>query len=142
MRQRGHDSERPRTTTDVLRSYHDTFSYKQRKQARQAVYPSQTVSRTRKQETYDPDVEMESVESRQDRSDTYYPEGDDPDDSEQDGLRRPLVAATGTATGGGLSAPRKRMSAIADLKEFNGKDRDEDRARRWTSKVKSASLRD
>ena len=27
------------------------------------------------------------------------------------------------------------MSAIADLKEFNGKDRDEDRARSWISKV-------
>ena len=34
------------------------------------------------------------------------------------------------------------MSAIADLKEFIGKDRDEDRARNWISKVKSAFLRD
>ena len=34
------------------------------------------------------------------------------------------------------------MYAIADLKEFNGKDRDEDRARSWISKVKSAFLRD
>ena len=31
------------------------------------------------------------------------------------------------------------MSEIADLKEFNGKDRDEDRARSWISKVKSHS---
>ena len=34
------------------------------------------------------------------------------------------------------------MSAIADMKIFNGKDRDEDRARSWISKVKSAYLRD
>ena len=57
------------------------FQQEQREQARQAVYSSQTVRRTRKQETYTPDVEMESVGSRQDRSDTYYPEGGEFDDS-------------------------------------------------------------
>ena len=46
------------------------------------------------------------------------------------------------ASGGGLNATRIRMSAIADLKEFNGKDKDEDRARSCIVKVKSAFLRD
>ena len=71
----------------------------------------------RKQETYVPDVEMESVGSRQDGSDTHYPERD-LDDPDQDDLRRPLVASTETAPGGELSAPRIRMSAIADLKDL------------------------
>ena len=31
---------------------------------------------------------------------------------------------------------------IGELKKFNGRDRDEDRARSWISKVKSAFLRD
>ena len=70
------------------------FQEEKREQARQAVYSSQTVRRTRKQETYIPDVDMESIGSRKDRSDTYYPEGGDTDDFGQDDLRRPLVAAT------------------------------------------------
>ncbi|OWZ06016.1 LOW QUALITY PROTEIN: hypothetical protein PHMEG_00021792 [Phytophthora megakarya] len=37
---------------------------------------------------------------------------------------------------------RVRISAISDLKEFTGKDQDEDRARAWTIKVKSAFMRD
>ncbi|OWY98079.1 LOW QUALITY PROTEIN: hypothetical protein PHMEG_00031248 [Phytophthora megakarya] len=37
---------------------------------------------------------------------------------------------------------RVRISAISDLKEFTGKDQDEDRARTWISKVKSAFMRD
>ena len=63
------------------------------------------------------DVKMESVESRHDRSDTYYLDGGDPNDSGQDDLRRPLVTAMKTEPGGGISAPRIRMSAIADLKK-------------------------
>ena len=46
------------------------------------------------------------------------------------------------ASGGGLNATRIRMSAIADLKESNGKDKDEDRSRSWVGKVKIALLRD
>ena len=34
------------------------------------------------------------------------------------------------------------MSAIADLKEFTGRDKDEDRARSWVNKAKSAFLSD
>ncbi|KAI9985283.1 hypothetical protein PInf_004609 [Phytophthora infestans] len=37
---------------------------------------------------------------------------------------------------------RVRISAISDLKGFTGKDQDEDRARTWISKVKSALTRD
>ena len=85
---------------------------------------------------------MESTRSRQDRSVTYYLEGTDPDDFGQDDIRQPLVATTETAPGGGLSARRIWMSAISDLKEFNEKYRDEDRARSWISKVKSAFIRD
>ena len=34
------------------------------------------------------------------------------------------------------------MSASSDLKEFNGKDHDEDGARSWSAKVKTAFIRD
>ena len=36
----------------------------------------------------------------------------------------------------GPSPQRIRFSVIVDLKQFNGRDRDEDRARSWISKVK------
>ena len=42
----------------------------------------------------------------------------------------------------GPSPQRIRFSVIGDLKQFNGRDRDEDRARSWISKVKSAFLTD
>ena len=67
---------------------------------------------------------------------------EDLDNAGQDDLRRPLVEDTETAPGCGLSAPRIRMAAIVDLKEFSGKDRDKERSRSWISKVKSAFLRD
>ncbi|OWY96790.1 LOW QUALITY PROTEIN: hypothetical protein PHMEG_00032856, partial [Phytophthora megakarya] len=38
--------------------------------------------------------------------------------------------------------PRIRVSAISELKEYSGKDQDEDRARSWLGKVKSAFVRD
>ena len=44
--------------------------------------------------------------------------------------------------GSGAGTQRLRMSAIADLKEFSGRDKDEGRARSWVSNVKSAFLRD
>ena len=43
--------------------------------------------------------------------------------------------------GGGISQ-RIRLSAITELKVCNGKDRDEDKARSWIIKVKSAFLHD
>ena len=42
----------------------------------------------------------------------------------------------------GLSPQCIRFSVIGDLKEFNGRDRDEDCSRSWISKVKSEFLRD
>ncbi|KAJ8546781.1 hypothetical protein ON010_g11455 [Phytophthora cinnamomi] len=41
-----------------------------------------------------------------------------------------------------LPTPRIRVSAMSELKGFSGKDGDEDRARSWISKVKSAFVRD
>ena len=38
--------------------------------------------------------------------------------------------------------PHIRVSASSDLKEFHGRDIDEDRARSWVTKVKTAFLRD
>ena len=55
---------------------------------------SQAIRRARKRGTYHSDVEMESVRLHHGRSDAYYPEGRDFDDSGQDELRRSLVAAT------------------------------------------------
>uniref|UniRef100_A0AAV1UQP4 Uncharacterized protein n=1 Tax=Peronospora matthiolae TaxID=2874970 RepID=A0AAV1UQP4_9STRA len=88
-----------------------------------------------------PDVEMESVES-----DTYqqiqHGAEYDPDDLWMPEPRRPHVAATGVTTGGGSITQRIRISAISELKEFSGKDREEDKARTWIGKVKSAFIRD
>lgn len=52
------------------------------------------------------------------------------------------MAMTEALSGGEKYSQRIRMSAIADLEEFNGRDKDEDRARSWISKAKSAFLRD
>ena len=53
-----------------------------------------------------------------------------------------MVAITETLQNGGGIPQRVLVSAMTELKEFSGKDRDEDRARSWISKVKSAFLRD
>lgn len=71
-----------------------------------------------------PDVEMESVGSRHSRSNIG-----DPLELGLEDLRRPLVAAAEAMPSGGFTTQRIRVSAIADLKEFTGRDRDEDRAR-------------
>ncbi|POM72921.1 LOW QUALITY PROTEIN: Eukaryotic/viral aspartic protease, active site, partial [Phytophthora palmivora] len=47
-----------------------------------------------------------------------------------------------TGSAGPTMIQRVRISAISDLKEFTGKDQDEDRARAWIGKVKSAFMRD
>ena len=69
----------------------------------------------------------------------YHGTGD-PENLGQAKSRRPLVDTAETVLDNGLSAPQIWMSAIAELKEFNGKDEDEDRARIWI--VKSAFVRD
>ncbi|CAI5722019.1 unnamed protein product [Peronospora effusa] len=63
------------------------------------------------------DVDMESAGSRQSRSNNY-----DPDDLGLEDIRRPQVASAGAVT--------------------NGREKDEDRARSWVNKAKSALLHD
>ncbi|OWY92725.1 hypothetical protein PHMEG_00038146, partial [Phytophthora megakarya] len=81
------------------------------------------------------DVEMESVESYHDLHDEY-----DPDNLSIDTPRQAVVA--GPTSTSSTMTPRIRVSAISELKEYSGKDQDEDRARSWLGKVKSAFVRD
>ncbi|POM80280.1 Hypothetical protein PHPALM_1903 [Phytophthora palmivora] len=53
-----------------------------------------------------------------------------------------VASASATTTGRSTSVPRIRVSAMSELKEFVGKEGDEDRARAWLNKVKSAFVRD
>ena len=114
----------------------------QRERAYQAIYPSQRIKPARAHERYNPDVEMESARSSISRSDVFDPDDSDPDDSGQEGRRHAMVATTETLQNGGGIPQCIRVSAMTELKEFSGKDRDEDRARSWISKVISAFLRD
>ncbi|OWZ01850.1 hypothetical protein PHMEG_00026691 [Phytophthora megakarya] len=72
----------------------------------------------------------------------------DPDDlgiprSSGHNFGRAAVATAAISSGNPSSLiQRVRISAISDLKEFSGKDMDEDRARAWIGKVKSAFQRD
>ena len=66
----------------------------------------------------------------------------DPDDLWMAEPRRPQVAATGVTTGASSVIQRIRISAISELKEFSGKDREVDKAQTWIGKFKSAFLRD
>ena len=52
------------------------------------------------------------------------------------------MAPAEISTNSGPSSQHIRFSVIGDLKEFNGRDRDEVRARSWVSKVKLTFLRD
>ncbi|KAH7460378.1 uncharacterized protein KRP23_14746 [Phytophthora ramorum] len=86
------------------------------------------------------DVEMESVESN--HVVHSHPSEYDPDDLSVGTPTRAAVASAENSGGGSLSATRIKVSAISELKEFSGKDNDEDRARGWLSKMKSAFIRD
>ncbi|GMF48408.1 unnamed protein product [Phytophthora fragariaefolia] len=66
----------------------------------------------------------------------------DPDDIDLPTTDRAAMATMTTGSTGSTMIQRVRISAISDLKEFSGKDHDEDRARAWLGKVKSAFLRD
>ncbi|KAI9985864.1 hypothetical protein PInf_024644 [Phytophthora infestans] len=77
---------------------------------------------------------MESVEG--DNSHDEF----DPDDLDGPSPSSAVVATAAAGAGGSSMIRRVRISAISDLKEFTGKDRDEDRARTWISKVKSALI--
>ncbi|OWY93275.1 hypothetical protein PHMEG_00037391, partial [Phytophthora megakarya] len=84
------------------------------------------------------DVEMESIRSSDHGSHWEY----DPDDVDWSTSVQTTVATAATGATGSTMIQRVRISAISDLKEFTGKDQDEDRARVWISKVKSALMRD
>ena len=76
------------------------------------------------------DVEMESVGTCE------Y----DPDDMDLKGpAARIATAAAGQIPG---MIPRIKLAATSDLKEFHGRNQDEDRARSWLSTVKTAFARD
>ena len=79
------------------------------------------------------DVDMVSVES----SHEEY----DPDDLT---FSTPTRATMASAMAGGPSTiiSHIRVSASLDLKEFSGRDNDEDRAQNWSTKVKTAFIED
>ena len=54
----------------------------------------------------------------------------------------PQVATAGASDGGGFSNQRIRMSTMAELKEFTGREKNEERSRNGISKVKLVFLRD
>ncbi|GMF35587.1 unnamed protein product [Phytophthora fragariaefolia] len=84
------------------------------------------------------DVEMESTGSPDPDPHWEY----DPDDIDLPTTDRAAMTTMTTGPTGSTMIQRARISAISDLKEFSGKDQDEDRARAWLGKVKSAFLRD
>ena len=61
---------------------------------------------------------MESAASRHSRFNNY-----DSGDSGSENPRRPQMATTETVFGGGVGTQRLRMSVIADLNEFSGRQR-------------------
>ena len=85
---------------------------------------------------------MKSVRSHRSRSDFLDPEDVDPDDSGQEERRRAMVATAEKLQNDGEIPQLIRVSAMTELKEFSGKDRDGNKARARISKVKSAFLRD
>ncbi|OWY93947.1 Eukaryotic/viral aspartic protease, partial [Phytophthora megakarya] len=87
------------------------------------------------------DVAMESVSSRS-SSHSKRDQDEDPDDLfDLDAGVTGTAAAVSTATAG-AGVARVRLSAFSELKEFNGKDASEEKARAWFNRLKSASRRD
>ena len=87
------------------------------------------------------DVDMESVKSNT-HNKIHQRAEYDPGDLWMDEYRRSQVDATGVTTGANCVTQRIRISANSELKEFSGKEREEDRALIWMGKVKSEFLRD
>ncbi|OWZ06043.1 hypothetical protein PHMEG_00021762 [Phytophthora megakarya] len=81
---------------------------------------------------------MESIRSSDHGSRWEY----DADDVDFLTSAQVTVATAAAGSTGSTMIQRVRISAISDLKEFTGKDQDEDRARAWISKVMSAFMRD
>ena len=119
----------------------ERFEQRQRSKATQAIYPSQVIKMPRSRETFFPAVEGESVGPSQGRSDFGDPGGHTSYESEREDPRCPLMAPAKVSMNQGPSPQCIRFSVIGELKEFNGRDRDENQARSWISKVKSAFLR-
>ncbi|KAE8897352.1 hypothetical protein PF005_g26684 [Phytophthora fragariae] len=84
------------------------------------------------------DVDMESAGSQDHPEYWEY----DPVDLDMRNARRTATTAASIAPIGSPAVQRVKISAISDLKEFTGKDHDDERARGWISKVKSAFTRD
>ncbi|KAE8909725.1 hypothetical protein PF002_g23205 [Phytophthora fragariae] len=84
------------------------------------------------------DVEMESAGSDElERLQWEY----DPDDLDLPTAAPAAVATAAVGSSESTLIQRVRISTISDLKEFTGKDQDEDRARAWISKVVPAAAR-
>ncbi|OWY97001.1 hypothetical protein PHMEG_00032575 [Phytophthora megakarya] len=93
---------------------------------------------TRLQRQGPQDVEMESIRSSDHGSRWEY----DPDDVDFPTSAQATVATAAAGSTCSTMIQRVRISAISDLKEFTGEDQDEDRARAWIIKVKSAFMQD
>ncbi|OWZ04394.1 hypothetical protein PHMEG_00023714 [Phytophthora megakarya] len=93
---------------------------------------------TRPQHQGSQDVEMQSIRSSDHGSRWEY----DLNDVDFPTSAQATVATAAAGSTGSTLIQRVRISAISDLKEFTGKYQDEDRARAWISKVKSAFMRD
>ncbi|POM71995.1 Reverse transcriptase [Phytophthora palmivora] len=83
------------------------------------------------------DVEMESVRSEHSTFRREY----NPDNIDFPAVSRATVATATSGSAESTMIQSVRISAISDLTEFTGKDQDEDRARAWIGKVKSAFMR-
>ncbi|KAE8900307.1 hypothetical protein PF001_g20823 [Phytophthora fragariae] len=120
--------------TSKFESYFQTAMSRFLKEQHQATSPSAAMKVIQYVGSHD--VEMKSTGSH------------DPDPShweyDPDEIDRPMPARVAVATSPPASSTIQqiRILAISDLKEFTGRDQDEDRARSWISKVKSALLRD
>ncbi|OWZ11334.1 hypothetical protein PHMEG_00015655 [Phytophthora megakarya] len=84
------------------------------------------------------DIDMESVGTPNPHSWEYDPDDLGIPSSSSHNSSRAAVASAAIGSGGSSLIQRVLISAISDLKEFTGKDMDEDRARAWIGKVKSA----
>ncbi|OWZ23107.1 hypothetical protein PHMEG_0002063 [Phytophthora megakarya] len=97
---------------------------------------------TRPQNQGSQDVEMESIRSSDHGSRREY----DPDDVDFPTSAQATVDTAATGSTGSTMIQRVRISrsslAKTKPKTFTGRDQDEDRARAWISKVKSAFMRD
>nr|KAE8918901.1 hypothetical protein PF009_g30786 [Phytophthora fragariae] len=131
------NATRTEESTDKLESYFQAamtrFLMEQQQASTRRTTPVETPN------VGSQDVEMESTGSHDPTSSHWEY---DPDDVDLSLSARAVVATAVAGPANSSMIQRVRISAISDLKEFTGRDQDEDRARSWISKVKSAFLRD